>query len=208
MPSCAIISCRKRSQVCSVVREGISFHRFPTDLGIRKLWIETTGRIDWIPTKCSTICSQHFDDDNYITTKSGKRNLKSGVYPHKYIVMCCSSSLPSTSDTVTKAASTPDIIQSASNVDEKTCQNTPTVDDNKPTPSTPRRDKSIKPRIIEQQLLSPSNATSPRKRKLQNIIITKEHIIKKQRLQIKRIQAQNRRLKRKINKIEDILFER
>ncbi|KAF9411113.1 hypothetical protein HW555_009975 [Spodoptera exigua] len=33
-------------------------------------------------------------------------------------------------------------------------------------------------------------------RKLQNIINTKEHIIKEQRLQIKRIQAQNRRLKR------------
>lgn len=54
--------------------------------------------------------------------------------------------------------------------------------------------------------MSPSNASTPRKRKLQYIISTKETIIKRQRLQIKRIQAQNRRLKRKINKIEDIIL--
>uniref|UniRef100_A0A2H1WR26 SFRICE_033363 n=1 Tax=Spodoptera frugiperda TaxID=7108 RepID=A0A2H1WR26_SPOFR len=119
--------------------------------------------------------------------------------------MFLQSSLPSTSDSVTKAASVLNISQGASNIDNKTCQNAPIVDDNKPTPSTPRRDKSIKARSVQQQLLSPSNATSPRKRKLLNIINTKEHIIKKQRLQIKRIQAQNRRLKRKLNKIEDIL---
>ncbi|KAF9414775.1 hypothetical protein HW555_007407 [Spodoptera exigua] len=124
------------------------------DPPIRKLWIETTGRIDWIPTKCSTICSQHFDDENYITTKSGKKNLRPGAYPHKYIVMCSSSSLPCTSDTVTKTASTNDITQGASNAEGKTCQNMPNVDDHKPTPSTPRRIKSINPRSIQAQELT------------------------------------------------------
>lgn len=53
--------------------------------------------------------------------------------------------------------------------------------------------------------MSSSNASTPRKRKLQKIIINKECLIKKQRLKIRRIQAQNRRLKKKINKMQDVL---
>lgn len=48
---------------------------------------------------------------------------------------------------------------------------------------------------------------TPRKRKLQQMIKTKQSVIERQKKQIKRIQAQNRRLKKKIFKIEDILSD-
>lgn len=53
--------------------------------------------------------------------------------------------------------------------------------------------------------MSSSNASTPRKKKLKQIIFTKDTVIKRQRKQIKRIQAQNRRLKKKIFKMEDII---
>lgn len=58
---------------------------------------------------------------------------------------------------------------------------------------------------LQENLTSETNALTPRKRKLKSIISTKENIIERQRLKIKRIQAQNRRLKKKIYKVEDIL---
>lgn len=50
-----------------------------------------------------------------------------------------------------------------------------------------------------------SSNTTPRKKKLQRIILNKECIIKQQRLKIRKIQAQNRRLKKRIHKMQDIL---
>lgn len=45
--------------------------RFPTRQELRHLWINSTGRIEWIPNKSSKICSQHFDTTNVI--KRGNR---------------------------------------------------------------------------------------------------------------------------------------
>lgn len=58
---------------------------------------------------------------------------------------------------------------------------------------------------LQENLTSETNALTPRSRKLKSIISTKENIIERQRLKIKRIQAQNRRLKKKVYKVEDIL---
>lgn len=57
------------------------------------------------------------------------------------------------------------------------------------------------------QFIEPScsNASTPRKRKLKQIITTKDAVIKKQNKQIKKIQAQNRRLKKKVFKMDDII---
>ncbi|KAF9411130.1 hypothetical protein HW555_009992 [Spodoptera exigua] len=70
---------------------------------------------------------------------------------------------------------------------------------------TPKRDKNLKRKYTEESVMSSSNASTPRKRKLQKIIVNKECLIKKQRLKIRRIQAQNRRLKKKFNKMQDVL---
>ncbi|CAK1603904.1 unnamed protein product [Parnassius mnemosyne] len=86
MPTCAVISCKARSEVSSVAKGGISFHRFPKKPDIRKQWIEITGRKDWIPTKSSTICSQHFNEDDFEVKNSKKRYLKNGAVPHVQIV--------------------------------------------------------------------------------------------------------------------------
>ncbi|CAK1580409.1 unnamed protein product [Parnassius mnemosyne] len=86
MPTCAVISCKARSEVSSVAKGGISFHRFPKKPDIRKQWIEITGRKDWIPTKSSTICSQHFNEDDFEVKNSKKRYLKNGAVPHVQIM--------------------------------------------------------------------------------------------------------------------------
>ncbi|KAL0860929.1 hypothetical protein ABMA27_009461 [Loxostege sticticalis] len=148
MPGCAVITCRARSTCLSKTKGGVSFHRFPKDPNIREIWIDATGRGDWIPTKTSTICSRHFTIHDYSTKKSGNKYLREGAVPRENIVRICS---------------------------------------------------------FKEASVSSSNASTPRKKKLKQIIFTKDTVIKRQRKQIKRIQAQNRRLKKKIFKMEDII---
>ncbi|CAG4944670.1 unnamed protein product [Parnassius apollo] len=52
-----------------------------------------------------------------------------------------------------------------------------------------------------------SNESTPGKQKLKVMIQDKEYVITKQRKQIKKIQTQNRRLKKKIKQLEDALRE-
>ncbi|CAG4988173.1 unnamed protein product [Colias eurytheme] len=60
--------------------------RFPNDSFIRAKWIAATGRVDWIPTKYSTICSAHFNENDYDIKASGKKYLLDGAIPHEKIV--------------------------------------------------------------------------------------------------------------------------
>ncbi|XP_022826964.1 uncharacterized protein LOC111356726 isoform X2 [Spodoptera litura] len=52
MPSCAVVSCRNRSQDKNCRSHGIGYHVFPKDPIIKEKWIEACGRKDsWFPTK-------------------------------------------------------------------------------------------------------------------------------------------------------------
>ncbi|KAL0841851.1 hypothetical protein ABMA28_014090 [Loxostege sticticalis] len=86
MPSCAILSCRKRSNCHTKTKGGVSFHRFPKDPKLRKIWMDATGREDWISTKSSCICSLHFTEDDYAVKKSGYKYLREGAIPHENII--------------------------------------------------------------------------------------------------------------------------
>ncbi|RVE40074.1 hypothetical protein evm_015276, partial [Chilo suppressalis] len=147
MPCCAIITCNTKSQTSSIERGGISFHRFPKEPNAREQWIAVTGRGNWIPTKTSTICSKHFTENDFIIKRAGYRYLKPGVIPREQIVQICSSSL----DLQAQASSSVSLTQ--------------------------KKDTSLKRKNTEEQLMSSSNASTPRKRKLQKIIIDKEYVL-------------------------------
>ncbi|KAH6925028.1 hypothetical protein HPB50_027180 [Hyalomma asiaticum] len=45
---------------------GISFHAFPRDPKIRKLWVLAIKRDRWQPTSSSRLCSAHFTNEDYV----------------------------------------------------------------------------------------------------------------------------------------------
>ncbi|XP_022826963.1 THAP domain-containing protein 2-like isoform X1 [Spodoptera litura] len=70
MPSCAVVSCRNRSQDKNCRSHGIGYHVFPKDPIIKEKWIEACGRKDsWFPTKNAVICSIHFTEECFQLTK-------------------------------------------------------------------------------------------------------------------------------------------
>ncbi|RVE53005.1 hypothetical protein evm_002303 [Chilo suppressalis] len=89
MPNCAVVNCKNMSKVVCRVRGDVSYHRFPRDSNTKEKWIEATGNKDWFPTKHSTICSVHFKEDDYVSTK--KRRLFEKAYPTIQIVKTTSS---------------------------------------------------------------------------------------------------------------------
>ncbi|KAL0841970.1 hypothetical protein ABMA28_014194 [Loxostege sticticalis] len=229
MPGCAVITCRARSTCLSKTKGGVSFHRFPKDPNIREIWIDATGRGDWIPTKTSTICSRHFTIHDYSTKKSGNKYLREGAIPRENIVRICSvnekassvsisprkrklvETTHKTDDNVIKRTkiqhSVASIPSTSTMIENTTGQSLQQILNSLPSTSStsPRKDKPQQKLQFKEASVSSSNASTPRKKKLKQIIFTKDTVIKRQRKQIKRIQAQNRRLKKKIFKMEDII---
>ncbi|CAG5035000.1 unnamed protein product [Parnassius apollo] len=177
MPNCSVITCRKNSGKWNLKNGGISFHNFPGNPNIKKIWIEATGRLNWMPTKNSCICSDHFFETDFLLTHS-KRYLKENAIPRKEIVQIKSAPIDYK---INNSCTNP----STSN----TCESDPLNLSERTTIASPIS----------------SDDSTPRERKLKEIIQDKEYVITKQRKQIKRIQAQNRRLNEKIKKLEDVL---
>ncbi|KAH9627897.1 hypothetical protein HF086_015341, partial [Spodoptera exigua] len=133
------------------------------------------------------------------------RYLKPGTIPREQIVQICSSSL--TTNSCNAIINKPSYVAISASV--QNCEGTQDLQAQASSSTlltlTPKRDKNLKRKYTEESVMSSSNASTPRKRKLQKIIVNKECLIKKQRLKIRRIQAQNRRLKKKFNKMQDVL---
>merc|ERR1712129_120615 len=49
-----------------------SMHVFPSDPDLRNAWIRNVGRPNWEPTPNSTICSLHFEENNYLVASQDK----------------------------------------------------------------------------------------------------------------------------------------
>lgn len=49
-------------------KDGVSLHSFPSDMALRKLWVDKVKRYreKWEPTKYSVLCSQHFEQDCFM----------------------------------------------------------------------------------------------------------------------------------------------
>uniref|UniRef100_A0A2A4KA39 Uncharacterized protein n=1 Tax=Heliothis virescens TaxID=7102 RepID=A0A2A4KA39_HELVI len=60
---------------------GITFHMFPKQLSLRSAWVEALGMSDWEPRDRSTVCSEHFRNDDFYLTKRGLRRIKCGAVP-------------------------------------------------------------------------------------------------------------------------------
>lgn len=67
MTVCAVPFCKK------VLKKGcgVKFHKFSQNKHWKNVWYQKIKRLRPL-TKRSTICSQHFTDDDYFISKSGK----------------------------------------------------------------------------------------------------------------------------------------
>ena len=68
--------------------QGISFHRFPTEVSFLKEWLAKISRVDLAVTKDTRLCSVHFEPDcserdlrAELLGSKGKRKLKPDVVP-------------------------------------------------------------------------------------------------------------------------------
>ncbi|XP_028177618.1 THAP domain-containing protein 1-like isoform X2 [Ostrinia furnacalis] len=82
MVTCCVINCKKRSSTSNLQKDNITFHRFPKDPTIRNIWMWACQKhASWTPTRCSTICSMHFDTSCFIFKTNNKRKLKPSSVP-------------------------------------------------------------------------------------------------------------------------------
>ena len=58
---------------------GGSFHSFPRDSHLRKLWIQRVSRKDWTPGKQARLCSDHFEPDCFVRNPEICRQLKMNI---------------------------------------------------------------------------------------------------------------------------------
>ncbi|XP_063899213.1 peroxynitrite isomerase THAP4 isoform X2 [Helicoverpa armigera] len=78
---CAVDGCKNCSGTQSKSVDGITFHVFPVNTEIRKLWLQNLKKPNWSPTIYSKICSIHFDPNDFYHTKSGFKKLRQGSIP-------------------------------------------------------------------------------------------------------------------------------
>ena len=71
--NCCVPKCRSQTGIKNG-SESIksSMHVFPSDPDLRNSWIKNVGRPNWEPTPNSTICSLHFEENNYLVKSQDK----------------------------------------------------------------------------------------------------------------------------------------
>ncbi|KAL7990800.1 hypothetical protein Chor_014230 [Crotalus horridus] len=63
---CAALNCSNRQGKAARGRAAVSFHRFPLKDSKRLIqWLKAVQRDNWIPTKYSFLCSEHFTKDSF-----------------------------------------------------------------------------------------------------------------------------------------------
>ncbi|CAG4941023.1 unnamed protein product [Colias eurytheme] len=84
MPSCVMRFCTNYSSKMSK-SQGITYHLFPLNVLKRDEWVKIVRQQrredDWMPTKYSKICSNHFKYDDKDKSKKGYTVLKKGAVP-------------------------------------------------------------------------------------------------------------------------------
>ncbi|KAJ0169490.1 hypothetical protein K1T71_015077 [Dendrolimus kikuchii] len=77
---CCVPYCTNDSKHISKAK-GITFHLFPNEPTLRKVWQQALGKADWTPKERSTICAEHFLPEDFYETKSGLRKVRNGAVP-------------------------------------------------------------------------------------------------------------------------------
>ncbi|XP_054927812.1 uncharacterized protein [Dermacentor andersoni] len=76
---CCVLGCSSRSDAKG---PDTSFHRFPKQPGLRKLWIEALRRPEgWCPSKWSVVCCLHFSAEDFKDDVTGMRRLNRSAIP-------------------------------------------------------------------------------------------------------------------------------
>lgn len=75
--TCSAFNCTARLEK----GQNLKFHSFPKDEILRDQWIKAVGRIDFNPSSCSKICSNHFHHHDYFINVHGSKTLKKGAIP-------------------------------------------------------------------------------------------------------------------------------
>lgn len=75
--SCSAYGCTVRFQK----GKNIKFHRFPTDLNMKKKWLIAMKRNNFQPSKVAVICSNHFKESDYEINVQGNKILKKDAVP-------------------------------------------------------------------------------------------------------------------------------
>ncbi|KAJ8725273.1 hypothetical protein PYW07_016231 [Mythimna separata] len=188
MPSCAILTCRNDSRKKNVSSGGVSYHCFPEDPFIKEKWIDATGRQKWMPTKSSTICSEHFEDQDKQISKKGYRFLNDKAIPTKNILIfqdCINSEINEPGPSRKRLQGSPPLTNPIIRTDV-----TPT--------------KKALQAVNSELTNSPTDLTL-RKRKIIKQLRWTESKLNKQNLKVKRLQSRNRRLNTKIKNMEELL---
>ncbi|KAG8187522.1 hypothetical protein JTE90_019952 [Oedothorax gibbosus] len=74
--SCVVLNCKEWRK-----KGFVTLHRFPKDPERRKLWENKVKKTNFKATNSSRICSKHFTDDCYDTSKFGGPWLKENAVP-------------------------------------------------------------------------------------------------------------------------------
>ena len=64
MTSCSTVGCNNDSRYVGS-KQGVSYHRFPTDDKLSKEWLAKLSHLDLVVTKDSRVCSLHFKPECY-----------------------------------------------------------------------------------------------------------------------------------------------
>uniref|UniRef100_A0A8D0B8S2 THAP domain containing 4 n=1 Tax=Salvator merianae TaxID=96440 RepID=A0A8D0B8S2_SALMN len=73
---CAALNCSNRQGKAPRGRAAVSFHRFPLKDSKRLIqWLKAVQRDNWIPTKYSFLCSEHFTKDSFSKRKEDQHRL-------------------------------------------------------------------------------------------------------------------------------------
>ncbi|KAI5632281.1 THAP domain-containing protein [Phthorimaea operculella] len=77
---CCVPNCTNDTK-STPIGQGISFHQFPKEPNLRSSWVEALDMSAWEPKDRSTICSEHFRNEDLCITKSGLRKIRNGALP-------------------------------------------------------------------------------------------------------------------------------
>ncbi|XP_026333360.1 THAP domain-containing protein 1-like [Hyposmocoma kahamanoa] len=250
MPRCSVLECRNNSGIKNITRGGITYHRFPQDPFRKEKWIEATGRQNWMPTKLSTICSNHFNENDFVISTKGFKYINNTAIPTQKIVILMninpddevgSSGLKKRGDhfinkddgmcepCVKVCKGNIDLLGKEVTVPKPIPVTSGTCDANNfgALTGTVTTEKNLKmdsnaatvhQNIVEETeseivnilhknegQLPVSTCSTPKKRILSNKLRWTENKVKKQNAKIKQLQAQNRRLRKKLVNAEEIL---
>ncbi|XP_053612169.1 THAP domain-containing protein 5-like [Plodia interpunctella] len=211
MTRCSVLECKNNSGTKNLLRSGISYHRFPRDPHIKEKWINATGRIKWMPTKCSSICSEHFAENEILITEKGYRVIDPNAIPTKKIM-----SYQVQDKVMASNSSKTNILEEPGSISEpptkKPCismahslKDPVNIINLKPAHKTTTKSKEASSENKSTSILCLSSNVTPTKKKLVSMLRFAKSTITKKNLKIKRLQARNRRLKQKLDNMEQLL---